>query len=395
MNKLIQRYLLLVLNTTINTFFPFLIIPLITSKASDHDFGYYAYVLNLYSIFCMLSQIGINTIGMKRLKTNFCQTEVHNSLLVLNLAAATFFSLIFLLLTTFSNFLLLDSNYIKLAFVATLIISAFNLEWVLYHNNNFKAILNRNILIKILFYICTYIYFLFKNNIDVIIVLFLGFNIIGYLMVFGYSNINICLSKIKCREYIKDIKEHSILRVLVAVKENLDTIIVGGFIGVREAGIYYFSIKIIRACVAVLSQMNLVVFNREDSDISGGKKIIYFQCLISVFAAVIINYAFEHIYILFFNESYNTQFMIYLSPLIFLLTLNNYISLNYFIKHGRENFLIFAYAISIMTFPIFVILEEKTILNFSKLLLISESFILLLFIYKKNYEKYFRTSILS
>ena len=193
MHKVIQRYLLLVLNTTVNAFFPFLIIPLITSNTSDNDFGYYAYVLTLYSTFFMLSQIGINTVGMKRLKTDFNQTEVHNSLLAINFVATLFLTCVFIFLISFYDFIILSNNYIKVMFIVSLIISAFNVEWVLYHKNNFKALLKRNILIKAIFIVSVYIYFLLDNDIDEVILLFFGFNIIGYLIVFGYSNVNICL----------------------------------------------------------------------------------------------------------------------------------------------------------------------------------------------------------
>ena len=297
-----SKILYSLINNGVNSIFPIVIIPIATQKLTADAFGYAVFILTIYSAALAVSQIGFDTYGLRELNKEKGNSRVSNSIysalvlghiLVISAVVAIMASL------KLMGILEVHASVLGLVFL-TLYASAFQTDWVLFANGEFGNIALRNLIVKT----CTVFAVLLvlqkgDPGTQYVAIVLLSY-IVSSLWTFALANRFLSMSVVSLSELaqrILAIRPFIISRVMSALLQNTDILVVGWLCEPEETAFYFIARKVSQAGSQFFSHIAIVHNNalyistaRNDTEgpspLSGLDLSLFFSLLAAVFISV-------------------------------------------------------------------------------------------------------------
>lgn len=328
---------------------PVITVPYISRVLGSTGVGINAYTNSIIQYFILLGSIGINLYGNREI------AYVRDDKIKLS---KTFWGIFTLkLITTFISyslfliFLVLVDNYEKIFFIQSIYIiaAAIDISWLFMGLEDFKKTVIRNLLVKIVGVICT---FLFVNS---------PTDLWKYVFILALSqllgNFSLCLYLPKTVQKVKiswyDIKKHLrpsislfIPQIAIQIYVVLNKTLLGIFSSPDEVGYFDNADKIVKVVLSIVTAMGTVMLPRVSNtfakgDINKVKKYIYnsfdFVSYLSIplmfgLAGIAVNFAPW-----FFGMDFSKTgiLMCMISPIILFIAWSNVLGNQYLLSTGN------------------------------------------------------------
>ena len=340
---------------------PLFVAPYLTRTLGDTSLGIYSYTYSIVGYFALIIPLGIYHYGQRIIATKKNDSEKLRrtfwSLFCLNLITSFIIIFIYIIFTfCFGN----EYKTIYFIQIMYLISISCDITWLFRGLENFKSVVIKNLIIKVLECICIFIFVKHSND------------LIKYTLIMATSA---CLSQIilipqaihsipPIKFNLNDVKEHikpMLLLFIPAIANSLYTIFDKTLLGVlstKENVAYYeYSNKIINIPITINTVINTVIFPRaciciENNDMKNFKKYINYSLQLSSFISMGCIFGLIGIGKLFATLYYGEAFsecgnvIIALSSVIYIISIGNIIRTQYIIPFKKDKLLTKIYIIN-------------------------------------------------
>ncbi len=270
--------------------FPIVLIPYTSRVLKAESIGIYSYTYSIVGYFLMVSMLGINIYGSRKIAKN----KDNKKKLSKNFSEIYIIQIIttFLMLILYYLYILVFvKTNVKIAIIQSLFLFAsfFDIAWFFSGMENFKVNIFRNVVFKFITFLL--IIFLVKKPSDVVIytIIMSLSTVICNLFWFKYLKKEIVITKIKMKDVLSHIKPCIILFLPIIAKsiyQSMDKVMLGAMISMVEVGIYEQAAKLIKIPMCLVDALSTVMIPRnsnlaskkdDKTIISNMEKSIYFS----------------------------------------------------------------------------------------------------------------------
>lgn len=330
---------------------PLILSPYLTRTLQETSLGIYSYVHSISYYFVVIANLGISRHGQRiiakyrddtiKLRKSFW------SLFTFHCAFSLLVTLVYLLFVVFfvksdSKVFLIDGLFVLSAL--------FDITWLFYGLENFKSVVSKNLLIKILQ--CIFIFVFVHNPSDVNIYTFICSSsvLIGNIVIIPQAIMNIKPIKFGVEDLIIHIKPMLIFAVAVIASTlytTFDMTLLGLMTTKENVAFYNYSNQIISIPNTIIGVIGTVMFPKACNLASAGKiseqrEYINYSIIItaiismgSIFGLLAVSNLFSIVY---YGNSFAVcgNIMKTLSPIIFILGMGNIVRTQYMIPNGMD-----------------------------------------------------------
>lgn len=226
---------------------PLIISPYLTRILGSTQLGIYTYNYTIAYYFVVVSMLGINKYGQRIISTAKDQYELRKnfwSLFTLHAIISLFCTIIYLCVI----FLINDEIYIFLALGMFVISNLFDITWLFYGLENFKTVVIRNAIIKILE--CILIFTLVKCERDILVYTLIksGCSLLSQVILIPYAIKNITPCKFSLSEMTTHLKPMIVFGIFVMASllyTVFDKTLIGIFCSKEDVAFYEYANKIV------------------------------------------------------------------------------------------------------------------------------------------------------
>lgn len=340
---------------------PFVISPYLTRVLGKENLGIYSYVNSIAFYFVMFSMLGISNYGTRSI------SMVKDDELELR---KTFWNLFFLhcissAIALFSYVILCVSilntpvGYIHILYVLS---ALFDITWLFYGLEEFKSIVLKNTLIKVLELILIFTLVKSTNDLPIYTAIMCGSYLLGTLVIIPSAIKKVKFIKPNWKLILKHLKPVLILSIYTlstGIYSVLDKTILGIFCEKSEVGIYDYGEKLIKIVNTILTTVGTVMLPRmsylfEKND---RKKLIQFitYSFIAVgflaFGSVfgIIGVADDFILLYYGEDFMDCSFVMKsLTPIILIVSLGNIVRTQYILPSKKDKMYVASFLASMI-----------------------------------------------
>lgn len=333
-----------------------LIIPLITAPylsrvIGAEGVGTYSYTYSIVYYFMLLCLLGVNNYGNRSIakvredKEKLSKTfwGIYIFQLLMGIVMLIMYILyVFIFENSYKNIALIQSLFIVSAML--------DISWFYFGLEEFKMTITRSTLIKILNVILIFLFVRTSEDLWKYTLIMSGMTILSQVILWGFINKRIHITKLKKEDVLKHIKPNLILFIpviAVSLYKIMDKIMLGKMTNVLEVGYYENAEKIINIPITLITALGTVMLPRLSNMVSNGeneelnkyiKKSISFVMFMSFamcMGLICIGYKFAPIY--FGEEFQKTGILIMLlATTLPFLSFANVIRTQYLIPKERD-----------------------------------------------------------
>ena len=258
-----RKILYTLINNGINSIFPIVIIPIATQKLSADAFGYAVFILTIYSAALAVSQIGFDTYGLRELGKEKGNSRVSNSIYSeLVLGHIVVVTAVVAIMASLALIGILDVHASVLGLVVlTLYASAFQTDWALFAHGEFGNIALRNLIVKTLTVFAVLLVLQRGDPGTKYVAIVLLSYIASSLWTFALANKFLSMSVVSASELAQRIlatRPFIISRVMSAILQNADILVVGWLCEPEETAFYFIARKVSQAGSQFFSHIAIV-----------------------------------------------------------------------------------------------------------------------------------------
>ena len=245
------NYIYNLLFQIITIVFPILVTPYLSRILGVEKIGVFSYTFSIVTYFALISSLGINLYGQREI--GYLQDNKEQR-------SKVFFELICVkIITTFISLI----AYLIFVFIVH------DISWYYQGIEQFKKIVFRNLVIKILSFVIIFIFVKTKNDLNVYILIYSITTFIGNISLWFYLPKNISFkyaltnnfSKIKV--HLKSLLTLFIPQIATTIYTMLDKLMIGIIVKDKsEVGYYEQSQKIIYLLLTILTSLGTVLMSR-------------------------------------------------------------------------------------------------------------------------------------
>ena len=332
-------------------FIPLITAPYLTRTLGDNSLGIYSYSNSIVNYFIIFAMLGIMKYGQRIIATKKSEeTSLRKtfwSLYILHFIVSIFSVAIYVLILKIYNFNPSNIYWIQIIYVMS---ATFDVTWLFYGLENFKSVVIKNFIFKIIE--CISIFGLVKNPNDLwIYTLIMSISIFGGQLVVFVQAMRI-IKPIKIS--VKDIWVHlgpmvffSITVIAISLYSIFDKILLGILSTMESVAYYEYSNKIINIPKSLIAVIGTVIFPRAcncfyNKEYDALKKyfkislyVVYFIGIGTIFGLLGISDLFAVLY-------YGNDFAVcgsiikVLSPMVLILGLGDIIRNQYLIPMKKD-----------------------------------------------------------
>lgn len=243
---------------------PIITTPYIARTLGATGNGIYSYTISIVTYFILFGSLGINLYGQREIA--YVQNDKEKR-------SQTFFELLILRIITLSISMLLFyflfarsgeySLYYKILLLEMLA-SILDISWFFQGLEDFKKIVTRNFIIKIISLILIFTLIKDENDVGIYILIYSLSNLFGNLTIWLGLKKYICkIGKINIKKHIKPMLCLFIPQVAVQIYVVLDKTMIGAITGsMTEVGYYEQAQKIVKILLTVITSLSTVMMPR-------------------------------------------------------------------------------------------------------------------------------------
>lgn len=243
---------------------PIITTPYIARTLGATGNGIYSYTISIVTYFILFGSLGMNLYGQREIA--YVQNDKEKR-------SQTFFELLILRIITLSISMLLFyflfarsgeySLYYKILLLE-MIASILDISWFFQGLEDFKKIVTRNFIIKIISLILIFTLIKDENDVGIYILIYSLSNLFGNLTIWLGLRKYICKpSKINIKKHIKPMISLFIPQVAIQIYVVLDKTMIGAITGsMTEVGYYEQAQKIVKILLTVITSLSTVMMPR-------------------------------------------------------------------------------------------------------------------------------------
>lgn len=330
---------------------PLVLSPFLTRTLQEEALGIYSYVNSIAYYFYLFANLGIAKYGQRLISQNvYSERELCKSfwsLFILHSITSLTSILVFAVLTTF---FVSDNKLIFYLHILYLCFALVDISWLFYGLEDFKNVVLRNAVVKIIECILIFSFVRKPNDLWKYTVIVNGGYLVGAaslwpIVLKKYRHIKIQQSDIII--HIKPLLTFSIATVAVSMYTIFDKTLLGIMTTKENVAFYEYSYKIIMIPIVISSVIGTVMFPRacrlaNEGDIDGQKRYFSYSVLLSTSLSIgsifgIIGIS-ELLAVEYYGESFRIcgKVMLALSPMIYIGSMGDIIRTQYLIPAGMD-----------------------------------------------------------
>lgn len=330
---------------------PLILSPYLTRTLGETALGTYTYINSIAYYFVVLANLGISRHGQRIISTNSNDDQslrkVFWSLFFVHILISLFITLIYV---GYVVFLAKDDHVIYIIEICYVLSALFDITWLFYGLENFKSVVIKNAVIKIIVCFLTFTLVHEPEDLGVYTLITASGILFGQIVMIPQA-IKIVkpikIEYIDIRQHIKPLFVFSIAVIASTLYTVFDKTLLGILSTKENVAFYEYSNSIISVPRTIVSVIGTVMYPRAckmvvNNDILGQKKYIkysfFFTALIGVgtifgLAAIANQFA-----IFYFGKSFAIcgEVMIFLSPLVYIVGIGDIIRTQYMIPNGMD-----------------------------------------------------------
>jgi len=334
---------------------PLITIPYISRVLGAEGIGIFGFTTSITTYFILIGSLGIATYGQREIACVQNNKEKYSQVFY-ELIIVRFVTII--ISCIFYYFLLAHSGeyaiYYRLL-LFEILAHIFDISWFFQGMENFKKVSLRNIFVKSILLICTFIFVKTKEDVFIYILIYTLSIVLGNLCL--WLNIKKYIVKPKefnFKRHIKPMLLMFIPQIAIQVYTVLDKSMLGWLTNdVRNVGYYEQAQKIVKLSLTIITTYGTVMLPRNANDyyLGNDKKIfenlnnsfrfVWFLGLPIMFGLILISPKFVPI---FYGNDFNiVKYLIYIfSPMVLIIGFANVIGVQYLISIKKQNHYTFA-----------------------------------------------------
>lgn len=244
---------------------PLITTPYISRVLGSEGVGINAYTNSIIQYFILFGSIGISTYGNRQIA--YCRDDERELSKTFWEISILRFVTIFIAYMAFIIYLNLTTQYHSY-FIAQsyqIIAAAFDISWFFMGLENFKITVIRNFVVKIISLICIFTMVKDTNDIGIYILILSLSLLFGNLSLWGYLKKYIKKPDFKQLKLLKHIKPSVALfipQIAIQIYLILNKTMLGSISGVRSAGYFEYSDRIVKIVLAIVTSIGTVMLPR-------------------------------------------------------------------------------------------------------------------------------------
>lgn len=330
---------------------PLIVAPFLTRTLQETSIGIFAYVNSIASYFVVIANLGISRHGQRIISEN-ANNEIN-----LRKAFWSLFTVhcIIACITTIGYIVFLlvfvtDNKVIYIVEAIYVLSALFDITWLFYGLENFKSVVFKNAIIRVLE--CIFIFILIRTPDDLLIYTIINASsiCIGQIVMIPqaiYAVKPIRFNMDDAKQHIKPLLFFSISVIASFMYTVFDKTLLGLLYTKESVAFYEYSNKIISIPRAIISVTGTVMFPRACrlvvvGDIQGQNKYINYSYIITAFIGMASLFGLLAIADLFSIKYYGESFAIcgsiikMMSPLVFIIGIGEIIRTQYMIPNHMD-----------------------------------------------------------
>lgn len=344
--------------TILNLIYPLLTYPYISRKLGVSNFGRVDFTLSYMNYFLMLSSFGVIVYGMReisKVKNDKVKTKkVFYEIFIINLLATLFFLGVYFLIILRYDILSKNKSLVSILSLI-IILRLFSFEWYFRGIEELKLLAQRTVLSKIVSLVLMFI--LVKKSEDylryalLLVVSDFIITIINIVIIYKknfFKDIKNQIKEIEIISHFRKILPFFIILVFTGLYKQIDVIVLGINVGVKEVSYFSVSKRLITIFLSISTALMYVLIPKATLYLKEKKKndyerltadtlgVIYLIAIPAVMGVSILSS--EIITLLFGIEYLSSSYLLkIMSILIFISGMNLFISLYILIPNMKEN----------------------------------------------------------
>lgn len=334
---------------------PLITTPYISRVIGATGVGVYSYTISITAYFVMLGTLGITIYGQREIAyvqdDKSKRSKLFFELLTIRVIATIISTVSFyLFFCNFNEY----SLYFKIL-IFEIIASAFDISWFYQGMEDFKKVVIRNILVKIILMISIFIFVKNQNDVWIYILIYTLSVFIGNITLWINLKNHICFSRdLQLKKHIIPMILLFIPQVAVQIYTVLDKTMLGYILSdISIVGYYEQAQKIVKLSLAIITTLGVVMIPRIANIFSKGDKkelinnlnksfnFVWFLGLPIIFGLLSISHEFVPI---FYGPGFDEveKLINVFAPIVLIIGFANVIGVQYLIPTKKQNIYTFS-----------------------------------------------------
>ena len=248
--------------------FPIITTPYLARILGAEKIGIFAYTLSISTYFALFTSLGINIYGQREIAYSQDDkkkvSRIFNNLFFIKLNITIIVLILYFLFIFFTK----EYKLIYVFWCIELLSYFFDISWFFQGIEQFKKIVFRNLLIKIINIICIFLFIKTKNDLLLYIIIYSFASLAGSLSLWLYlpKYIDFKYTILNIKEFFKYLKILLIFfipQIATKIYTLLDKVMIGVLVGDKnEVGYYEQSYKIILLTLTIITSLGTVIMPR-------------------------------------------------------------------------------------------------------------------------------------
>lgn len=351
-NSMTKNYIYNLTYQILTLIFPLITAPYISRVLGATSIGIYSYTLSISAYFILLGSLGVALYGEREIAYNQKDKKQYSIKFweIVILRAITMAISIIIFYFTFSK----NGEYAIYYKILLLeiIANCLDISWLFQGLEDFKIIIKRNLIVKIISIICMFVFIKSPNDLKIYYWIYVISLLVGNGSLWLY--LPKILDKVQLKElhilrHLKPTINLFIPQIAIQIYTLLDRTMIGTIVADKsEVGYYDQSQKIIKMLLTVITSLEIVMIPRVASTYSEGDEnkiknymkesfaMVFFLSIPMIFGTITISDAFVPI---FFGKGYDevVKLMNTICPILLIIGISNVIGKQYLLPTKREN----------------------------------------------------------
>ena len=252
----------------ISILFPIISTPYLARTLGAEKIGIFTYTLSVVTYFALFTSLGINIYGQREIAyvqdNKEKRSQIFNNLFFIKLCVTSFVLILYMIFVFFVK----EYKIIYLVWIAEIIGYFFDISWFFQGIEQFRKIVFRNLIIKIINLICIFVFIKTKEDLTKYVIIYSVSSLLGnlslwvYIPKFIHFNFTI-MNKKNLIKYFKILLIFFIPQIATKIYTLLDKVMIGLLQNSKnEVGYYEQSYKIILLCLTIITSLGTVIMPR-------------------------------------------------------------------------------------------------------------------------------------
>ena len=333
-----------------------LILPLITTPylsriLGAENIGIYSYTLSISTYFILFGSLGIAIYGQRQIAYEQEKRKKYSK---------TFWEIVIVRFITMGismlifYFIFVKGNQYQMYYkilLLELLANCFDISWFFQGLEEFKKIVIRNTIIKLISIMCIFIFVKAASDLVIYYVIYVASVLLGNISLWLYLPKylkNVKVKQLNIGQHIKPVIQLFLPQIAIQIYTVLDKTMIGTIVlNKSEVGYYEQSQKIVKVLITIVTSLGTVMLPRIANTFINGEKekmksyinksfnYVFLLAFPMIFGIILLSSSFVPI---FFGQGYDkvSELMIIISPIILLIGMSGVIGTQYLLPTQKQ-----------------------------------------------------------